>query len=192
MSVTYRTSRTATNLPLALNVSRAGVGGVTGLSCRVSIRNAATASSYLDFADMTFRSSSWTQKESSLADIGNGTYQLASLNVSAITNLPAEPCNLLAEYRVLDASSLSTAIDVIQVDDAIDEIRADSNALAASITELLRIAKNKLVVNLTLQRLELYNDAGTVVIQHWPLLTNGGENVQTQFGMQTVRGAPAL
>lgn len=192
MSITYRALRTTTNLPIALNVSQGGVGGVAGLSCRVSIRHAATTSSYLDFADMTFKASAWSQKEHALSDLGNGTYQLQTLNISAITNLPPEPCDLVAEYRIITPGSESTAIDVIQIDDADFEVRSDINALAADITTLLRINKNKLVVNIALQRLELYNDAGTTVIMHWPLATNGGEPVDTHFGVQTIRGVPVV
>ncbi len=84
------------------------------------------------------------------------------------------------------------------------EVRGDAAAIAAEVwghptaiatiadVELSRrILDNRLRVNIALQRLELYDDAGVAVIRSWPLSTTGGEPVQTATGVQTERGVPA-
>lgn len=63
---------------------------------------------------------------------------------------------------------------------------------------LARVQKtswNRLEVDLAAQELVLYDDAGTTVIQRWPLQTNAGmpgDPVATQPGVQTKRKGPLL
>ena len=170
-------------LPLSLNVSRDGVGGETGLACTVSVRVASTVNQFLDFSDATFKTSGWTMKEVALSEVGGGEYVSTALNVAAVTNLPAVPTTLVAQYKITTPGSEATANETIQVDDDLADI-------AANLVSVLRINQNKLRVNFTLQRLELFDDAGVSVIKYWPLTTNGGEPVATSTGVQTVRGVP--
>lgn len=89
-------SRTETNAPLWIGVD--DTGGVAGLSVTAQIRDGATTTSYLDFADDTFKTSAWSQKSLTLTDIGNG-YYTDTLDVSAITNLPSTD-HLSLEYTI--------------------------------------------------------------------------------------------
>lgn len=102
-----------TALPLELAASLLGTGGVTGLAPTVAIRDA-VSSKYLDWNDMTFKSSGWTTKNKAMTDLGTGVYQ-ALLNVSVLgytlANLPER---LVAEYTVagVNASLLRDTITV--------------------------------------------------------------------------------
>lgn len=156
-------------------------GGIAGLTATVEIRRGETSNSYLDFADWTFKTSGWTTKSAPLTDIGGGIYAgPAIVDLADLTNLPAATRYLAAEYTVGGAFNGVDA-DIIALDDA-----------AAYLDELRGLSKNRLEVNFTTQKLELYDEAGTTVIQRWPLATNGGENVATRLGVQTKRGVPEL
>lgn len=89
-------NRADTSAPIFLAVDN--TGGVTGLTVTVQIRDGATSTSYLDFNDLTFKTSAWTQKSLTLNEIGGGHYSNA-LNVSLITNLPTTS-HLAVEYDI--------------------------------------------------------------------------------------------
>ena len=91
--------RTATNVPLEITVDQGG--GISGLLVTVMIRDSDNSSSYLDFADNTFKTSGWTQRERALSDLTGGFYH-TTINVAAITNLPAGG-NLVASYNISGA-----------------------------------------------------------------------------------------
>jgi hypothetical protein len=95
------------NVPLHARYLVSGLP-VTGLTIRVQVRDTKTGY-YLDFADNTFKSSGWTQKQQTLPDIGNGQYQYlwnASLSVidSAI---------IAAEYEVVDLDYAAETTDFL-------------------------------------------------------------------------------
>lgn len=94
MGTLVQTSRTATAVPLAVAVDRNG--GQAGLTVTAAVRDASTTNSYLDFNDSTFKTTGWTAKTLTLTDLGGGFYA-ATLNVAAITNLPAN-ADLVVEY----------------------------------------------------------------------------------------------
>lgn len=101
MTASIETERAETALPLTLAVTRSFSGGVSGLTAVLQIRDATTSTSYLDFADLTFKTSGWTTKQAALTDIGDGLYILTGgLNLSAISNLPSTTHYLSAEYIV--------------------------------------------------------------------------------------------
>lgn len=86
---------TETSLPFSIAVSQGG--GLTGLTVQAAVRDAGSTTSYLDFADLTFKTSGWGQKEISLSEVGQGVYQ-GSVNIAGITNLPVT--DLVVEYYV--------------------------------------------------------------------------------------------
>ena len=101
-------------VPLSL-VFNKGSGGVVGLTVVVSVRDGATTDSYLDFNDLTFKTSSWTTKQASLADLGAGFYALSGgLNLKGISNFPIATRHLLAEYSAT-GSETGVALDIISV-----------------------------------------------------------------------------
>jgi len=105
---------------------------------------------------------------------------VSALALGSLTNLPAGTRFLVAEYTVTGA-----------VDGVTSEVLV-LETTAAEVSELLGIAKNRLEINFTTQKLELYDEAGTTVIQRWPLATKNGEPVVTKPGVQTKRGVPEL
>ena len=64
--------------------------------------------------------------------------------------------------------------------------------VATDVTTIRDINYNRLEVDIAGQRLVLYDDAGTTIVQTWALATNGGELVTTATGVQTKRGVPQL
>jgi len=110
MGATYiEAERTEVALPLELGVNNGG--GVAGLTVVVAVRDANTTGSWLDFADATFKSAGWVTRQASLAEVSAanapGQYRRL-LDVSAITNLPAGPARLVAEYDISGAVVANT------------------------------------------------------------------------------------
>jgi hypothetical protein len=62
--------------------------------------------------------------------------------------------------------------------------------VAAQLVLVRKIMSNRLEVSIAGQRLNLYDDDGVTILQHWPLATTLGEPVVTSLGVQTKRGAP--
>src|SRR5438034_1152464 len=91
--------RIDTALPLQLTVDKDGLGGVTGLSPTVALRQIPTTNSYLDWNDMTFKTSGWTTKYKVMSEIENGNYQ-QMLDVSTLVVTVGD--KLSAEYNVDD------------------------------------------------------------------------------------------
>jgi hypothetical protein len=65
--------------------------------------------------------------------------------------------------------------------------------LSSSVSDVsltLKHLGNRLKVDIDAQQLVLYDDDGTTVLRRWPVTTYGGEDVQTQTGVQVERGKP--
>lgn len=77
---------TDTLFPLDIAVDSSG--GVTGLAITVALRDPDDSTSYLDFADGTFKTGGWTTQYQSLDEYGGGFYG-TNLDISAITNFPS-------------------------------------------------------------------------------------------------------
>ena len=71
-----------------IDVAVDSTGGVTGLSITAALRDPNDSTSYLDWSDLTFKTSGWTTKFKSLTEYGSGFYG-ANLDVSSITNFPS-------------------------------------------------------------------------------------------------------
>lgn len=94
----------SSQVPLVLTVDQEGVGGVTGLSPTVALRDATTLNSYLDFADGTFKTGAWTTKYQSLSEVERGHYQLL-FDAGAVGAIAAGTI-LAAEYRVDNGAAI--------------------------------------------------------------------------------------
>jgi len=71
-----------------IDVAVDSTGGVTGLSITAALRDPNDNTSYLDWSDLTFKTSGWTTKFQSLTEYGSGFYG-TNLDVSGITNFPS-------------------------------------------------------------------------------------------------------
>jgi len=67
---------------------------------------------------------------------------------------------------------------------------ASATALQDAVALIRKVTGNRLEVDIGQQRLELYDDDGTTLLQHWSLATNLGEPVVSGSGVQTKRGPP--
>jgi len=78
-------------VPLVLRYLENGLP-VSGLTVNVQLRDTKTGN-YLDFADNTWKSSGWTQKQAQLSDLGDGSYQYdwnSALSVTSSMIVAAE------------------------------------------------------------------------------------------------------
>jgi len=87
---------TDTDFPLDMAVDSSG--GVTGLAITIALRDPNDSTSYLDFSDLTFKTSGWTTQYQSLTEYGGGFYG-TNLDVSGITNFPSAK-HAAVEYAV--------------------------------------------------------------------------------------------
>lgn len=94
---------TDTLVSLDLTVDRGGVGGITGLSPTVSLRDAATLDSFLDFSDNTFKTVGWTTKNAPMSSAGRGHYR-RTLDVTAFS--PSAGDIFVVEYHVDDGGDV--------------------------------------------------------------------------------------
>lgn len=94
----------ATVVPLVLTIEQEGVGGVTGKSPTVALRNASTTNSYLDWADNTFKVAGWTTKYASMSEVERGHYQRV-FNSSLVAAI-ADGTVVSVEFHVDDGASV--------------------------------------------------------------------------------------
>ena len=93
----------------------------------------------------------------------------------------------------------SMEVDITQTAEAInpDTIAAavwahgSAVSLVAAVELIRQISDNRLEVDITGQRLVLYDDDGVTELRTWALDTDAGEDVATATGVQTKRGAGA-
>jgi len=166
--------------PLELVVNDAGVGGVSGLTCTVAIRQASTTNSYLDWSDATFKTSGWSVKNQPLTDLGTGIYQVA-LNVASLGFTPAGglPVKLVAEYSSTGSGTSGLAIDTLIV----SELRPDAKIARQFNT-------NKLVAQGgNPGTLVLYEDDGATVQSTQNLEDYAGGAVTNTPGSPAQRGS---
>ncbi len=98
--------------PLILAVNGFG-GGITGLSPVVAIRDTSTVGLYLDFSDLTFKTSGWTTRQAAMTEVGDGRYFLAGgADPFLWTPRPDVPTYFSAEY---EAPGLGISDDLIIV-----------------------------------------------------------------------------
>ena len=166
-------------LVFQFSVSDDVVGPISGASPTVELMDGISGQ-FLDFGDFAFKNAGWISKSANLISLVPGFYWYA-IPMVTISGLPVTSETLIAQYRV-------TVDGVERIDHDVVRI----NRTEAPVADLRSLAYHRLVVNLSTQKLELYDAAGTTIVQQWPLLTAGGEPVGTQFGVQTVRGVPEL
>lgn len=170
------TVEAADTIPLTLTVTKAGVGGVTGLSPVVALRDAQTFNSYLDWADSTFKTSGWTTKEAALSEVGGGHYE-RHLDLSSIG---AASGNIYtAEYKVDSADVKGVDADNIFVVSQRDDLVLLRKMVTNRIWE---IAGNP-------GQLVLFDDDGVTPLKTWQLRDGTGGGTQLAIGSPARRSA---
>jgi len=141
---------TMTAASLDLTIEREGVGGVTGLTPSVALRNAATLGSYFDFGDSTFKTVGWATKYSAMVEVERGHYRRA-LNLTAIPAI-TEGMALVAEYHVDngagiigDDHDIITVADATAIANAVWDAPLVDHQDAGSTGEALGIAEGDIV-----------------------------------------------
>ncbi len=110
---------------------------------------------------------------------------------AALTGAGALVVSLYAQGNMTAALGQDTA--EVSPDAIAAAVWAHGSALSlVDAVDLIRkISDNRLEVDITGQRLVLYDDDGTTELRVWALGTDGGEAIATATGVQTTRGAPA-
>lgn len=118
-------AKTDTSIPLAVTVSKNGPA--TGLTAVVALRDGSSLTSYLDYADSTFKTSGWITRQAALTEIaGAGVYALSGgLDATAVTNFPAGVDTFLAEFDIT-GSTKAVAQEEVYFRDAMVVENADA------------------------------------------------------------------
>lgn len=118
--------------PFNLTLDQEGVGGITGEAPTLALRDATTTGSYLDFGDLTFKTSGWTFKYVTMSEVERGHYTFF-LNPSIISGISVGTM-LSAEYR-LDSGPAKKGDDqeTALFVESIVEIPTDTAALVAAL-----------------------------------------------------------
>lgn len=157
-------------VPLFLSISRAGTGGIAGLSPTVELRRSSDGF-YLDFDDDTFKASGWTTRKQVLTDLTGGAYQY-QIDLSAIGAVNKDV--LIAFYEV-SGNEAAVTNDVFNVEDL----------------ELMRqVIENRLeeVPGSPDGTITLYDDNGTDIRKQWTSNDFNGDGTSGAPGSPARRG----
>lgn len=172
-------------VPLELTISQEGVGGVLGQDAFVRVRDGSTTNSFLDWADNTFKTVGWAERDRLLDEVGGGHYttQLSLADIGAVVGNV-----FIAQYTVDDGGDVvGDAHDVVLVG---LQALTDMAALLADVS-LLR----KLYTNRQEQfpgnpgRLILWDDDGVTPLLEWELRDAAGNGIVSNVGCPAKRSA---
>lgn len=178
MGAVFPAEVSSTAFPLELSITKEGVGGVAGLAPTVSVRDSASLTRYLDWADMTFKTSSWIRKSKVLSDVGNGMYQTA-MDLTAITPAVASGQAFVSEYTVNAPGIIGFDADVL--------LRM---SIEFDISLLRRLALNRLEEYAgNPGTLILFADDGVTPLKTWSLRDASGGPIVSVIGAPARRSA---
>lgn len=187
---TFQVETSDTAIPLDLLVTDAG-SGVTGLSPTVKLRRVATgAAQYLDWADMTFKTSGWTTLNGAMTEIGGGLYErifsLAALSLAAGVKLSAE-------YAATVGSSVGNDQDtLLVVRTGADASSAASGASAAAVAATISRKYNtnrKAAASGNPGQLIVYDDDGVTPFRTHVVTDETGSAITPAAGVPARVGA---
>lgn len=173
---TYEVEITDNAVPLELVVEVPGTGGIPGLVPTLSVRNAKTLDSYLDFADNVFKTSGWTTKSVNVPEVGGGRYAYV-LNLAGLGL--AQGGKLAAEYTVTEAIAPGVDTDLLLLVTKL-----------AQIDKTRKYATNRLdVAGGNPGSMVLYDDDATTPLASHTLRDPTGGAVSNVAGSAAKRGA---
>lgn len=163
-----------TQAPFNLTIDQEGVGGVTGKVPTIAFRRATTLNSYLDWSDLSFKTSGWTTKYATMTEVERGHYT-SFVDLSTIAGISVGSI-ISVEYHVDDGGTvIGDDQETLLVVETIMEIATDtaievansgaslSPAQASQLKEIWQIlgldSSNPLVVSKTQRK------AGTEIDQ---------------------------
>ena len=146
-------------------MNRSGVGGITGLSPTVALRDGSTLNSYLDFNDNTFKTAGWTTKYASMSEAERGHYQ-RSLDLSALPVVEHDV--LVAEYHVDNGGDVKgDAADLLVVIETVGDLAI----VRKSITNRMEQTSGNP------GQLVLYDDDDTSILFTWAIRDEFGNGI---------------
>ncbi len=147
-------------------------GGITGLSPVVAIRDALTVGSYIDVADLTFKTSGWTTRQAAMTEVGGGRYFLVGgADPFLWTPRPDVPAYFVAEY---EAPALAIADDLIVVTASLpgEEFETTLDETGADTLGWQEVQTSQ--SGREIRRLNLYDDTGARVTVTPDVFKNSG------------------
>lgn len=114
---------------------------------------------------------------------------LASIDVALTGALTMTPGAGALGSMELDITQTSETLTTDAIASAVWS-HGSALTLLDAVDLIRKISDNRLEVDVTGQRLVLYDDDGVTEIRAWALGTDGGEAIATATGVQTTRGAP--
>jgi hypothetical protein len=176
--MSFLVAEAGTSFPLTLVVNRAGVGGVTGLVPTVALRRGDLPAQYLDWSDLTFKTSGWTTKYGTLAEVERGHYQ-RMLSLSAIG--AAVDSSYVAQFSVNNGGDVrGEAEDVILV---VPRVSTDVTLLRKALTNRMEETPGNP------GQLTLFDDDGFTVLARWELRDVTGNSIISTVGTPARRSA---
>lgn len=153
-----------TQAPFNLTIDLEGIGGITGATPTMAMRDATTLDSYLDWNDLTFKTAGWTAKYLDMDEVERGHYT-SIVDLDSISGISVGSI-LSMEYHLDEGGALlGEDQETLIVVETIVEIATDTAAVvsagggiltpaqAAQLTEIWQIlgldSSNPLVVTKT-------------------------------------------
>jgi len=84
----------------------------------------------------------------------------------------------------------SPQIGEIKVGGYVDNIDASISSISSIVTDTRRIVKNKMTIDETNSKLQLWDDVGTVILYEWPLTDKDSGSIVLQGTGPANRGVP--
>jgi hypothetical protein len=179
VSIAYPIEYSSTKAPLDLTIHREGLGGVTGQSPTVALRDAGTVDRYLDWFDNAFKTTGWTTKYNSMLEVERGHYQRL-VDLSLLTPAVTPGMVLAAEFRV------NNGVDVIG--DALDLLILVNTATDLAL--LRKLATNRLEEYPgNPGQLILFDDDAVTPLRTWQLRDASGGPIVSTVGAPARRTA---
>jgi len=174
--------KSSTSVPLDLTIEQEAVGGVTGKSPTVALRDATTLNSYLDWADNTFKLVGWTLKNAPLTEVEDGHYQ-RSLNLAILSPAADAGSVYAAQYHVDDGADVKgVALDIVIA----EEQNTDLSLIRKSITNRMEEFPGNP------GHLILFDDDGFTQLKNWELRDATGGGVVATVGSPAKRAASTI
>lgn len=174
--------KSSTAVPLDLTIEQEAIGGVTGKSPTVALRDATTITSYLDWADNTFKTFGWTLKDAPMTEVGDGHYQ-RSLSLPPLSPLATAGSVYAAQYHVDDGADVKgVALDIVIV----EEQNTDMSLIRKSITNRMEEFPGNP------GHLILFDDDGFTQLKNWELRDAAGGAVVATVGTPAKRAASTI
>lgn len=162
-----------------------GVGGTE--TAKISVIRLSDLK-WLDWDDDTFKALGWTTRQKVMTELDDAQTESQGVYYTSWT-LPNADEEYLPFVFCVDAGDPTQQGNII-VGSFVEHLDASINEVKDIATDTRRIVKNRLTIDESNSKLQLWNDAGDTVIREWPLTDKDGSAIVLQGTGPANRGAP--